>query len=377
MNLQTYYQLDFPVFGFSHCKDVVVEVSKAGGFGVLGAVLYSPDELEDTLSWIDEKINGMPYGVDVIIPNSIASGTAALPHHEVMNRLPAEHHKFIHGLLRQYGIDPADLPDDLKTAGLFLNENGPRDNAHELLDVAFSHPISLIANALGTPPDFVIDAAKAAGVPVAALVGNEKHAIDQVQAGVDIIVAAGAEAGGHCGEISTMILTPQICSLLPNRVPILAAGGIMTGRQIAAAIAMGASGVWCGSVWLTTLEADTPIAVQQKLLEAKTGDTIRSRSRTGKMSRQLKSPWTTAWESPNAPASLPMPFQSALVEPYLHYIDKLAAGGHPGAVELSTWFVGEGVGLSNERMTVRQVISEMKRDYINAYDDMRKILMSP
>src|SRR5438477_8410876 len=168
-------------------------------------------------------------------------------------------------------------------------------------------------------------------VVVAALAGRKAHAERHKPAGVDLIVAQGTEAGGHTGEISTMVLVPEVVEAV-KPVPVLAAGGIGSGRQIAAAMALGAEGVWCGSVWLTTTEAETHPAVQQKFLAATSSDTVRSRSLTGKPARMLRSAWTDEWAKPDAPDALPMPLQTMLVIPAQHRINRAAthegSGGH-------------------------------------------------
>jgi NAD(P)H-dependent flavin oxidoreductase YrpB (nitropropane dioxygenase family) len=214
------------------------------------------------------------------------------------------------------------------------------------------------------------------GVPVAALVGTKQHAIRQVEAGVDILVVSGGEAGGHCGDVSTLVLVPEVHEAIqPYRdVPILAAGGIVTGRQMAACMAMGAAGAWTGSVWLTTNEAETNPVVKAKMLAASSRDTVRSRARTGKHSRQLRSPWTDAWESADAPTPLPMPLQSFVSEPALRKVDKLAEGGHAGAKELATYWVGQGVGLMNQSKSVRAVVQEFKEDFLTAYERLSTCL---
>jgi NAD(P)H-dependent flavin oxidoreductase YrpB (nitropropane dioxygenase family) len=241
----------------------------------------------------------------------------------------------------------------------------------QLLDVSFRHPIKLIANALGVPPAFMIDRAKTEGVPVAALVGAREHAVKQVRAGVDVLVAQGTEAGGHCGEVTTMVLVPDVIDAIrPVReVPVLAAGGIVTGSQVAAAVALGAAGAWTGSVWLTTEEAETAPYTVQKFLAATSRDTIRSKGRTGKPSRQLRSAWTRAWE-PDAggPAPLPLPLQSMVSEHVLRRLDTLAEKGNKGAQELATYWVGQGVGLMNKVRPASEVVQDMMRDYLDAVE---------
>ncbi|MGH6652154.1 MAG: NAD(P)H-dependent flavin oxidoreductase [Sphingopyxis sp.] len=354
--------IEFPLLAFSHCRDVVVAVSKAGGMGVFGAAGIPPERLEEELAWIDEHIGGRPYGVDLIVPNSFAGKgeeNAALP------PIPDEHKAFVAGLLEKHGVES----DSLAGVSSSLGDNMTDTGAAALLEVAFRHPIALIANALGVPPPLMLELGKRNDVPVAALVGTRDHALAQVRAGVDILVVAGGEAGGHCGEVATMVLVPEVAAAVEAigaTTPILAAGGIVTGRQMAAAMAMGAHGAWTGSVWLTTAEAETNPVVKEKMLAASSRDTVRSKSRTGKPSRQLRSPWTDAWEAEGAPKPLPMPLQSLVSEPALRKVDKLSEGGHEGAKHLATYWVGQGVGLMNEAMGAGQVVQEFKTDWIAA-----------
>ena len=355
--------IEFPLLAFSHCRDVVAAVSRAGGMGMFGAVRYSPEQLREELTWIDDHCGGKPYGVDLIVPNRFEGKGEERDTADLVKTLPQSHREFISGVLQAHDID-SDALDEEENGRLNFARNLEEAGAADMLDVAFSFPIRLIANALGTPPRVMIDQAKSRDVPVAALVGTRVHAVAQIAAGVDILVAAGGEAGGHCGDISTMVLIPEVVSVAGD-TPVLAAGGIVTGRQMAAAMAMGAAGAWCGSVWLTTVEAEPSPVIKEKLLSATSSDTVRSRSRTGKPSRQLRSPWTDAWEQ-GGQAPLPMPLQSLLVEPALLRIDKLAQSGHAGARDLATYWVGQGVGLMNQEKTTAAVVQEFKTDFLDA-----------
>jgi NAD(P)H-dependent flavin oxidoreductase YrpB (nitropropane dioxygenase family) len=361
--------IDIPLLAFSHCRDVVAAVTNAGAFGVLGASTHTPDELEQELAWIDAEVHGRPYGVDIIVPEKSVGKGQRLSREQFAEMIPAEHRAFVDSLLTDHGIEPA------------VRSRPPRvsitDDAGEgLLDVAFSHPIKLIANALGRPPKSMLDAGKSHGVPVAALVGAREHAIKQVEAGVDVLVAEGTEAGGHCGEVTTLVLVPEVIEAIESirEVPVLAAGGIVTGRQMAAAVAMGAAGAWTGSVWLTTDEAETAPYTKERMLTATSRDTIRSTCRTGKPTRQLKSDWTDAWESGLAPQPLPMPLQSMISEPALRRIDTLAARGDEGAQALATYWVGQGVGLMNAVKPAKQVVYEFAEDYLEAAERLRDSL---
>ena len=361
--------IEFPLVAFTHCRDVVVAVSKAGGCGVLGAVGMSPEQLEKELKWIDDHIDGKPYGVDVLIPNKMVDQSEKFDAEKLKNIIPQEYADYRADILENHDIEAAELRT-IDTAGSSFAQNTKADGAKALLDVAFSHPIKLIANALGVPPDWMLEMGKQNDVKVAALLGTAQHAINQVKAGVDILVVSGTEAGGHCGSVSTMVLIPEVHKAIQpyGDVPILAAGGIVTGQQMAAAMAMGASGAWCGSVWLTTVESEVPPVIKEKMVAANSSETVRSRSRTGKHSRQLVSPWTDAWESDKAPDPLPMPLQPMVAEPALQKVNKLAEGGHEGARELSTYWVGQGVGLMNATISASDVVQEFKQDFISAYE---------
>jgi NAD(P)H-dependent flavin oxidoreductase YrpB (nitropropane dioxygenase family) len=235
-----------------------------------------------------------------------------------------------------------------------------------LMDVAFSHPISLIVNALGPPPPDLIERAHTSGVLVGALAGKKSHAVRHVAAGADVIIAQGHEAGGHTGEIATMVLVPEVVDAVAP-VPVLAAGGIGSGRQMAAALALGAEGVWCGSVWLTTLEAETHPTVKDKFLAATSSDTVRSRSHTGKPARQLRSAWTEEWDGPGSPGPLPMPLQPMLVAEANRRIERAAANpDNAGAVKLANYFVGQIVGSMNESKHADRVVIEMVGELIDA-----------
>ena len=367
--------IEFPLVAFTHCRDVVVAVSKAGGCGVLGAVGMSPEQLEKELKWIDEHIDGKPYGVDVLIPNKMVGKDEKFDADKLAKMIPQEYADFRTDVLANHGIDAPELRK-IDTAGSSFAANTQSDGAKALLDVAFKHPIKIIANALGVPPDWMIKMGKDNDCKVAALLGTAEHAINQVKAGVDILVVSGTEAGGHCGSVSTMVLIPEVHQAIPPYadVPILAAGGIVTGKQMAAAMAMGASGAWCGSVWLTTIESEVDPIVKEKMVAANSSQTVRSRSRTGKHSRQLVTPWTQAWEAESAPEPLPMPLQPMVAEPALQKVNKLAAGGHEGAQDLATYWVGQGVGLMNQSISASDVVQEFKEDFINAYERLNNFV---
>jgi NAD(P)H-dependent flavin oxidoreductase YrpB (nitropropane dioxygenase family) len=346
---------------------VVVEVTNAGGFGVLGAVAHTPETLEIDLAWIDRHVKG-PYGVDLLIPSRMEGKSEDLTAQDLAERIPPGHRQHIESLLKQHGIDTSDLWTSNWAHD--YSANMKEDGAQRLLDVAFAHPIKLFVNALGPPPKSVVDRCRAKGISIGALTGAREHAMKNIAAGADILVVSGTEAGGHCGEISTMVVVPDVIDAIQDHpdVHVLAAGGIATGRQMAAVMAMGAAGAWTGSVWLTTVEAETIPTVKAKMLQASARDTVRSRSRTGKPTRQLKSPWTAAWSAPGMPEPLEMPLQGMISRPALAKVDKLAESGHAGAKELATYYVGQAVGLMKHELRARDVVYEFKKDFAEAVE---------
>ena len=368
---------EVPIFAFTHCRDVVVEVTKAGGFGVLGAVTHSPEQLERELKWIDEHVGGRPYGVDVLIP-VVYDREAEASTEEVIDLIPAEQRQFVDKLLDAEGVPPLSADDAAEARRELIGRgrNTTPLGARRLIDVALRHPqVKLVVSALGAPPKELVDELHGRGILVGSLCGKAEHAKAQRAVGVDIIVAQGTEAGGHCGEVSTLVVVPEVIDAIDDSVPVLAAGGIVTGRQMAAAVALGAAGAWTGSVWLTTEEAETAPATKQKMLAATSRDTVRSAGRTGKPARQLVSDWTDAW-APNdgGRKPLPLPLQNMLSEPVIRRIDRLAAQGHPGAQQLATYFVGQGVGLMNKVKPAREVVREFIEDYLTATERLNRSL---
>jgi NAD(P)H-dependent flavin oxidoreductase YrpB (nitropropane dioxygenase family) len=371
--------IEFPIFAFSHCRDVVAAVSNAGGYGVLGAVAHTPEELDVDLTWIEEHAQGRPFGVDLLIPRKFAGAAeGGVGRSSLKAMIPDEHRAFLEHLLADFDIPPLDsrpktvtnpVQGGYKRAGLQVD---PASMA-PLIDVAFAHRTTMLASALGTPPAWLVDDAHARGVKVAALAGTVDHAVAHAEAGVDLVIAQGTEAGGHTGEISTLVLVPQVVDAV-QPIPVLAAGGIGNGRQMAAALALGADGVWCGSIWLTTQEAETSAAVRARMLTSRSQDTVRTRSFTGKPCRVLRSKWTDAWDEEGAPSPLPMPLQSMLSDRPRRRIEAMAERPGSRAVELLSPFVGQIVGQMNTVKPARQVVLEMVEEFVDAWQRVNELL---
>jgi len=354
------FGIEYPIVGFTPSEQVAAAISRAGGLGVLGCVRFNePSELDSVLTWMDEHTEGKPYGVDVVMPAKVPT-EGSVP--DLDKLIPAEHRAFVERTLSALGVPP--LPaDPAGTAGVL---GWLHSVARSHVEVALKHRIALIANALGSPPADVIAEAHEAGVPVAALAGKAEHARRHVANGVDIVIAQGHEAGGHTGEIGTMVLVPEVVDAVGTEVPVLAAGGIGAGRQVAAALALGASGVWTGSIWLGAAEYRMgSSAVQRALLAASSSDTVRSRIYSGKPARLLRTKWTDAWAQPGAPDPLPMPLQNVLVgEAHL----RIAAADDPDVVAIP---IGQIVGRMNEIRPVAEIVAALVAEFAAAVDRLK------
>lgn len=350
-----------PLGAFTRSPEVVREVSLAGGLGVLAAMAYGPEELDVVLTKLDEELGGKPYGVDLLLPGKLPDTDPARLAASLDAQIPQEHRDFVDGLLEDFDIPEAD--QSVIDENLAQATNISPSVAEQLIDVSLSHSgVRLVASALGTPPSNLLEKARAKGVAVAGLVGSPKHARAQLDVGVDVIIAQGTEAGAHTGSIATMVLTPEIVDLA-GETPVLAAGGIADGRQMCAALALGAAGAWTGSVWLSAEEAPVPPAVRRMLVEASSSDTIISRARTGKPARQLRSTYHDRWNAGGSPTPLPMPLQRMLTTEAWVRIDAAAEVGHTGALELESFFVGQVVGRITEIRPAREIVAELLRDF--------------
>lgn len=361
--------IEFPIFAFTHCRDVVVAVSKAGGFGVLGAVGFTPEQLEIECNWIDEHIGDHNYGVDIVIPNKYEGMDSNLSADELAKMLvdmvPQEHLDFAKKILTDHGV-PLTAEDNESTLQLL---GWTEATATPQVEVALKHPkMTLIANALGTPPKDMIDHIHAEGRKVAALCGSPSQARKHADAGVDIIIAQGGEAGGHSGEVGSIVLWPQVVKEVAP-VPVLAAGGIGSGQQIAAALALGAQGAWTGSQWLMVEEAENTPVQQAAYVKAGSRDTVRSRSFTGKPARMLRNDWTEAWENPDNPQPLGMPLQFMVSG-----LAVAATHKYPNeTVDVAFNPVGQVVGQFSKVEKTSTVIERWVQEYLEATNTLNEL----
>ncbi len=350
--------LEAPIFAFSHCRDVVAAVSRAGGMGVLGTTHVTPEQLDIELAWLDAHTEDRNYGVDLMFASNARQEFEGMTIADVDKYIPPDHRKFVDDLMRKFGVP--ELPPGEREAIFDEYMRGmirTHKSAEARLEVLFRHPKArVMASALGVPPAHVTDACHERGIKVVGMVGQPKHVRRHRDAGMDIIVAAGHEAGGHVGEIAGMVLTPQVVEEAGS-IPVLHAGGIARGRQIAAALALGAQGVWTGTIWLGTAEAETTPLVKEKIFAATSMDTLRSKCGTGHPARRLRSAWVEAWEAEGAPKPLPMPLQSILVNEALERMDRYQPH------ELVSYPAGQGVGMMQEQTDVRTVFRDLLTEF--------------
>jgi NAD(P)H-dependent flavin oxidoreductase YrpB (nitropropane dioxygenase family) len=358
------FGIEYPIFAFTPSEHVAAAVSRAGGLGVLGCVRFNEtDELEQTLSWLDENTDGKPYGVDIVMPMKIPTEGKSV---DLKAMIPQDHIDFVERTLQKLGVPP--LPEGEGREGVL---GWLHSVARSHLDVALNHRPVLIANALGSPPVDVIEKCHEHGIKVAALAGAAKHALSHVQNGVDIIVAQGYEAGGHTGEIASMVLQPDIVDAVGPGVPVLGAGGIGSGRQIAASLALGSQGVWTGSIWLGTEEyqnLQSNAGWTEAFTRASSSDTVRTRIYTGKPARLLKTKWTDAWAEEDAPQPLPMPLQNLLVSDAHNRIN---ASGDPDVISMP---IGQIVGRMNEVRPVADLMASLVAEFEEAVARLDKLV---
>ncbi len=382
------FGIDVPIFAFSHCRDVVAAVTNAGGMGVLGALAFSPEQLDRELKWIDEHVGGKPYGVDIVMPANYKGKEEGLGRKDdatgevdpdVFKKLiPEEVTEWIESVLAEYDVPPLPATTAARegvggagNSGLLGWTDG---GARNQLEIALNYPVKLLVNALGPPPKDVIDLAHGHGIKVAALTGAVKHALRQKEQGVDIIVSQGTEAGGHTGEIGSMVLIPDIVDAV-SPTPVLGAGGIASGRQAAAAMALGAQGVWTGSCWLTVKESEmTGGMVMEKLLAADSHDAVRSRSLSGKPARLLRTDWTEAWVRSDCPGTLPMPLQYMACADAQARIGASVRAGNKKAEALLGMPVGQVVSRMNQVKPAGVLVSEFIDEFIDATERLSSMV---
>ncbi|RMD81567.1 MAG: nitronate monooxygenase [Candidatus Dadabacteria bacterium] len=346
--------IEYPIVAFTHCKDVAAAVINAGGFAVIGETQHRPEEIEADIKWIREKVGDKPFGIDLVFPASVPpSGTIE----ELLAQVPKPQREFVEDMKRRYNIPPPKNPPELFELG-WMTLDVPRKQ----LEVALEERVPVIASALGNPA-FLIDAAHERGMQVWGLVGKVRQAKRELEVGVDAIVATGYDAGGHTGKIGTFSIVPQIVSIAGD-TPVLAAGGVTTGRHLAAALALGASGVWCGTMWLVSRESDRDMIIKEKLLNATAEDTVWSNCISGFTMRTLNSKWHEEWARPDAPPPAPAPYQLLLFAEV-----KQSAIDHQ-IESFMTEASGQGVDFVSEMKPARQMVFDMVAEALQVFEEL-------
>ncbi|NMG00712.1 nitronate monooxygenase [Aromatoleum toluolicum] len=346
--------IEYPVVAFTHCKDVAVAVINAGGFAVLGEALHTPDQIAADIKWIRERIGGKPFGIDLVLPSSVPEEKSV---DELLAMIPPEQREFEQMIKRKYDVpDPKIAPDIHHWGGL------DQKRALAQLEVIFDERVPVFASGLGSPA-FLLKRAHELGMQVWGLVGKPRQAKKQLAAGTDVIIAQGYDAAGHTGNIGTFSIVPQVVDAARGTgVPVIAAGGVTTGRHLAAALALGADGVWTGSLWLASRESDVNLPLKERLIEAETDDTVYSNCISGYTMRTTRSPWHNEWSSDAAPEVLKPPLQMILSSNYiqgsLDYQRK----------DLMTEAAGQGIHYVTEMKPARQILSDIVEEALDVFD---------
>jgi NAD(P)H-dependent flavin oxidoreductase YrpB (nitropropane dioxygenase family) len=346
--------IEFPVIAFTHCKDVAVAVINSGGFAVLGEAMHTPDDIASDIKWIRDRVDGKPFGIDLVLPASVPP-TGSLD--ELMSKIPETHRKFAQEIKEKYDVPDPKGPIDLHQWG-GLNQEMARAQLEVLLD----ERVPVIASGLGSPV-FILEAAHERGIKVFGLVGKARQAKRQIEAGVDAVIAQGYDAAGHTGGVGTFSIVPEVAAMAGD-TPIIAAGGVTTGRHLAAALCLGASGVWTGTLWLASRESDIDMIIKERLLAATVEDTSYGTSISGMTMRVLKCPWTEEWAKPEAPDVLPAPYQMLLSSDYIQ-------GANDNRREdLMTEAAGQGVGFVTSMKPARQILFDLVEEALATFEEV-------
>lgn len=351
------FGLDTPIFGFSHSIETVAAITNAGGFGVYGATRRFDYEIREELAQIRGLVGSRPFGVDLVIPMHI-------PQHNdraaMEAQIPDQHRAFVQDMAQRHNVPKGTKPA-LRTRFI---------RSQEIIDAQVAavaaSDVDMVALGIGSPPE-VMELMKAGNKTTLALVGQEKHARRALDAGADILVAQGYDAGAHTGPVGTFSLVPQIVEVAGD-VPVLAAGGVATGRHIAASFALGAQGVWLGTAFLLTEENAPHLSAGQieSLTRSRATDTVITRSESGKTFRQTRSAWSDEWAAKDAPEPLSHPLHDVLVG------DLLGAIKEHDVKPLSHSGAGQGVGWFDRVRPVRDVVEELNRDAVQTIADMTR-----
>ena len=333
----------YPIVAFSPSREVVAGVIQAGAFAVLAGTWHDPEDLAEHIRWIRGKVGDRPFGIDLLLP---ASAPPMGSIEELMAEIPEEHKAFVKQLKERYNVPDARNPPEHYALG-WINQ----DRARRQVDVALEERAPVLAVGLGSP-NFILEAAHQRGIKVFGLVGKPRQADRELEAGVDAIIAQGSDAAGHTGNIGTFSIVPEVVARAGD-TPVLAAGGATTGRHLAAALCLGASGIWTGTLWLASTESDKDPIIKKKLIEADADGTIHSRCVSGFSMRILKSQWTEEWAKPGAPEPLPAPYQLLLGAEFNQAVNENRIE------DFMFEAAGQGVGFVKESKPVADIVASL------------------
>ena len=345
--------IEYQIIAFTHCKDVVAAVTNAGAFAVMGETHHTPEEIDADIKWIREKVGDKPFGIDLVFPASVPP-TATID--ELKAKIPKAQRDFTDDIKRRY-----ELPEPKKVPELYDLGWMTQDVPRKQLEVVLDNNVAVLASGLGSPV-FILEAAHARGMQVWGLVGKPRQAKRQLEAGVDAIIAQGIDAGGHTGNIGTFSIVPQVHAMAGD-TPVIAAGGITTGRHLAGAIALGAAGVWTGTLWLASRESDREMIIKEKILAAKATDTSYSDCISGFTMRTLKSKWHEEWARPDAPRAAAPPYQLLL------FAEIKQSAMDWQISDFVTEASGQGVDFITEMKPARQIVFDLAEEAMTVFEE--------
>ncbi|MCC7088443.1 MAG: nitronate monooxygenase [Chloroflexi bacterium] len=326
---------------------LVAAVSNAGGLGVIGGAGFTAERLREEIQTV-RSMTDKPFGVDLLLPSNFMGGAAGgeMPR-DPRELIPAETRAGLRKMAEDLGIQWEEMPREPRADAPRPRSGGMSD---EQMEVVIEEKVAVFASGLGSPAQWM-DRLKANGTKVLCLVGNVKNAKRVAASGADIVVAQGTEAGGHTGRIATLALVPQVVDAVAP-TPVIAAGGIADGRGIAAALALGAIGVWCGTAFLVAAEANQPETQKQRVLAAGDEDTKITRLYSGKTMRNITNPLIEAWEASGLQA-LPMGLQGLLIQDLVYSIRK------SGREELMMNAAGQASGMLSRVRPAADILHDM------------------
>ncbi len=336
--------------------ELVAAVSNAGGLGVLGCVFMPPSEIDEMIKKT-KSLTDKPFGVDTVLPAEVPESGTTAEFKADLSTLGKEQNELVQKLVKELGLEKpktevkeVEITPAEPISAQSDNRAWSGDLFRQQIEVILEHRVPVYAAGLGDPGPWVNEL-HSKGTKVISIVGHVRAARKVAKAGVDIIVAQGHEAGGHNSRIATMPLIPQVVDAV-SPIPVVAAGGIGDGRGLVAALALGAVGVWCGTIFITTKESLFESYLKQNIFDGTEDDTVVTKVYSGKRMRVMRNALVEAWEKSGVP-TLPMPLQSISILPVMDgaFKDERA--------DIIPTPAGQILGIIKELKSAKQVIEEM------------------